>query len=119
MPFLSNLVVLLLDCGLCTCFLIEAINVNKKKINTNLRSTLQTQTHVDDDAQFSNVLHFSCQQLPDRFLLVTLTLAQRLVIGHDLRPMAFEVEAEWVVVRSAKGQVVRGLGQTVYAVLVE
>ena len=32
MPFLSNLVVSLLYCGLCTCFLIEAINVNKKKL---------------------------------------------------------------------------------------
>jgi hypothetical protein len=31
MPFLPNLVVSLLDCGLCTCFLIEAINVKKER----------------------------------------------------------------------------------------
>ena len=39
MPFLPNLFVSLLDCGwLCTCFLIEAINVKKIVIKvTNLR----------------------------------------------------------------------------------
>ena len=35
MPFLPDLVVSLLDCGLCTYFQIEATNVNiKKELNT-------------------------------------------------------------------------------------
>ena len=34
MLILPKLVVSLLDCGLCTCFLIEAINVNKKREGT-------------------------------------------------------------------------------------
>ena len=46
MPFLPNLVVSLLNCGLCTCFLIEAINVFKQKKNIMPVRTLSRLIHA-------------------------------------------------------------------------
>ena len=74
-------------------------------------------SYISNDLQFSNVLHFRVEQLPDGFLLVLLLLGQlRRRHANHFRPVTLYLEVSGVVGGGAHGKEVGHGGKAVVVV---